>query len=190
MCLSHNLLIRYPWRAFAIAEDYQYYLTLIQHGERVRFIPEAVVRSQMPTTFTQMRTQDVRWESEEPSQSTWRIALKLLTNGLRLRDFVRLEAVAELLVPPLSLLMGLCLLTLIVSLLVWSLQGLLISLLLVGGLLCYIGTAFYLLRPPYRVYRAFFHAPGFMAWKLWVYFVVRRSKKHTGEWIRTSRTGL
>ena len=78
MCLSRALLMRYPWQAFSIAEDYQYYLTLVQHGERVRYVPEAIVRSQMPTTFAQMRTQDIRWESSERSQSTWRIALRLL----------------------------------------------------------------------------------------------------------------
>ncbi len=56
MCLSHEILQRYPWQAFGIAEDYQYYLTLVQHGVRVSYVPEAIVRSQMPVTFQQMRT--------------------------------------------------------------------------------------------------------------------------------------
>ncbi len=55
--------------------------------------------------------------------------------------------------------------------------------------MCYIGTALYLLRPPRGVYIAFLYAPGFMLWKLWVYFVLRRSKKYTSEWVPTSRTG-
>jgi cellulose synthase/poly-beta-1,6-N-acetylglucosamine synthase-like glycosyltransferase len=188
MCLSHALLQRYPWRAFAIAEDYQYYLTLILHGERVLFVPEAVVRSQMPTTFSQMRTQDVRWESQEPSQSAWRIAPKLLMNGLRLRDFVRIEAVAELLVPPLSLLVGWCLLTVLLSLFLAFQPELLLSLLLTGGLMFYLITALYLLHPHREIYKALIYAPGFIVWKLWVYFVLSRSKKHTSEWIRTNRT--
>ena len=188
MCLSRTLLMRYPWQAYSLSEDYQYYLTLVGHGERVRYVPEAVVRSQMPTTFAEMRTQDVRWESVETGQKTWRIALKLLGSGLRSRDFVRIEAVAELLTPPLSFLVCWCLLTLIASLLLWSPPGLLLSLILVGGLICYVGTALYLMHPPHEVYMAFLHAPGFMIWKLWVYFVLRRSKKHTSEWIRTSRT--
>ena len=188
MCLSRSLLMRYPWQAFAIAEDYQYYLTIVQQGERVHYVPEAVARSQMPTTFTQMRTQDVRWESAAPHQSTWRIALKMLRDGLRLRDFVRVEAVAELLVPPLSLLVSWCLLTLILSFLLWSLPELFFSFILIGGLMCYLGTALYLVHPPREVYRALFYAPGFMVWKLWVYFVLSRSKKHTSEWVRTSRT--
>lgn len=188
MCLSRSLLMRYPWQAYSLSEDYQYYLTLVRHGERVCYVPEAVVRSQMPTTFAQMRTQDVRWESLEGGQKTWWVALKLLESGLRSRDFARLEAVAELLTPPLSFLVCCCLFTLIASLSLWSLPDLLLSLALIGGLICYLGTALYLTRPPRKVYMALLHAPGFMIWKLWVYFVLRRSKKHTSEWIRTSRS--
>jgi cellulose synthase/poly-beta-1,6-N-acetylglucosamine synthase-like glycosyltransferase len=187
MCLSRDLLVRYPWQAFAIAEDYQYYLTLVQHGERVHYVPEAVARSHMPTTFARMRTQDVRWESSELGQPTWRIALKLLNAGLQLRNLVCFEAIAELLTPPLSFLVCWCLLTLIASLVVWSLPSLLLSLLLLGGLVCYLGTALYLLNPPREVYTALCYAPGFIVWKLWVYFVLSRNKKHSNEWVRTSR---
>src|SRR5579875_954936 len=48
---------------FRAPEDYQYYLTLVQHGEKVVFMPAALVRSEMPSTFAQMRTQDIRWEA-------------------------------------------------------------------------------------------------------------------------------
>jgi cellulose synthase/poly-beta-1,6-N-acetylglucosamine synthase-like glycosyltransferase len=187
MCLSRTLLLRYPWQAYSLSEDYQYYLTLVRHGERVRYVPEAVVRSQMPTTFAQMRTQDVRWESSEGGQKTWSVALQLLESGLRSRDFARIEAVAELLTPPLSFLVSCCLLAFIASLFLRSLPGLLLSLILVGGLMCYIGTALYLVRPPRKVYMAFLHAPGFMLWKLWVYFVLRRSPRYASKWERTSR---
>ncbi|MHB8597387.1 MAG: glycosyltransferase family 2 protein [Ktedonobacteraceae bacterium] len=187
MCLSHALLTRYPWQAFGQAEDYQYYLTIVEHGERVVYVPDAVVRSQMPATFAQMRTQDIRWESSSGSQSTWHAVGTLLKAGLQQRDYVRIEAVAELLTPPLSLLVSWCMLTFVLSLFIRPWSGLLISTLLVGGLLCYIGTAFYLLRPPQAVYKALLHAPGFVLWKLWVYFVLKRSRKHAGEWVRTSR---
>lgn len=188
MCLTHDLLERYPWQSFGQSEDYQYYLTLMEHGERVHYVPEAVVRSQMPTTFAQMRTQDIRWESTDGSQAHWRAALRLLKAGIRSRDFKRVEAIAELLTPPLSFLAFWCLLTFIIALFLWSLPGLFINLLLICGLLGYIGTALYLLRPPRSVYIALLHAPGFVIWKLWVYFVIRRSKQHVGKWVRTSRS--
>lgn len=188
MCFTRGLLQRHPWQAFSLTEDYQYYLTLVQHGERIRYVPEAVVRVQMPTTFAQMRTQDIRWESSEGGQPLWRTAFNLLGAGLRYRDWRRIEATAELLTPPLSLLVSSCLLMLMASLFLWFPPALLTGLLLISGLMCYIGTALYLLRPPRSVYLALLYAPGFVIWKLWVYFVLRRSKKHTGTWVRTSRT--
>ncbi len=188
MCLSRDLLMRHPWQAFGIAEDYQYYLTLIQYGEWVRYVPEAIVRSQMPTTFAQMRTQDVRWEASQPQQAPWRIALRLLSTGIRMGSFIRIEAAVELLTPPLSFLVSACLLMFVASLLLWSPFEIVLILALLGGLAGYIATAFYLLRPPRTVYKALLHAPGFMSWKLWVHFVLSRSRKHRSEWVRTSRT--
>ncbi len=54
-----------------------------------------------------------------PQQSQWRLALQLLRAGLRTRSIVPLEAVAELLTPPLSLLVAACLLICVASLLLW-----------------------------------------------------------------------
>ncbi len=187
MCLSRSLLMRHPWQAFSLAEDYQYYLSLMQHGEKVLYMPDAIVRSEMPSTFAQMRTQDIRWESPDDSQPAWRIAWKLLKAGISNRDFVRIEAIAELLTPPLSYLVIWCLLMFLGSLLLWSIPNLMISLVIIGCLFCYISTAIYLLRPPRILYMALLHAPGFMLWKLWVILVVRRNKKHTAEWVRTTR---
>jgi cellulose synthase/poly-beta-1,6-N-acetylglucosamine synthase-like glycosyltransferase len=188
MCLSHEILQRYPWRAFGIAEDYQYYLTLVRDGVRVSYVPEAIVRSQMPVTFGQMRTQDVRWEAGAPQQSQWRIALQLLSAGLRKGSIVRLEAVAELLTPPLSLLVVSCLLLFVVSLLLFSPLQIILGLLLFAGVSYYIATALSLLHAPSAVYKALLYAPGFVLWKLWVFFILRRSRKHTKEWVRTART--
>ena len=188
MCFSYDLLEQYPWQAFSLTEDYQYYLRLVQHGERILYVPDAIVRSLMPTMFTQMQTQDIRWEAYIDSEPVWKTAWKLLNAGIRNGDFVRLEAIAELLTPPLSLLVSWCLLTLIASLLLWSLPGFFIGLILTAGLIYYLSTATYLLRPPRTVYVALLHAPGFILWKLWVLLVLRRSKKYAREWIRTSRT--
>lgn len=188
MCLSQALVTRYPWHSFALAEDYQYYLNLVKHGQKVLYVPDAIVRSEMPTTFAHMRTQDIRWEAPDTSQSVWKSAWDLLKLGVSHRDVVRIEAIAELLTPSLSALIGWSLLMFLGSLLLWSMPNLLMSLLLIGGLSFYLGTPFSLLHPPRAVTRALWHAPGFMLWKLWVVLVVKRSKKQTTEWIRTSRT--
>lgn len=187
MCLTRALLDRYPWQAFSLAEDYQYYLTLVQHGEKVMYMPEAIVRSEMPSTFAQMRTQDIRWETAQGGQSTREAVWKLGKAGLKSRDLARLEAICELLTPPLSSLVGLCVTACLLSVVLWSPLDILISVLLIGGLVWYLSTAFILLRPPHIVLRALLSAPRFVLWKLWVGLILKRSKKYTAEWVRTSR---
>lgn len=189
LCLSHSLIERHPWEAYSLTEDYEYYLTLVQNGIRVQFVPEAIVRTHMPVTFEQMRTQDIRWESSTGGYQTMQVAWKLLRSGVLLRDFMRIDAVAELLTPPLSLLVGYCSLSFVASLLMKSRIGTLISCIMAGSLFTYISTGFYVLRPPLAVYKAFLYAPRFMLWKLWVFLVLRHKKKHTNEWVRTSRVG-
>jgi cellulose synthase/poly-beta-1,6-N-acetylglucosamine synthase-like glycosyltransferase len=188
MCFTHDLLERCPWQAHDLSEDYQYYLTLVRHGERVRYVPEAVVRAQMPITFAAMRTQDIRWESVSHDETVWSVASGLLKAGLRLRKWFCFDALLELFTPTLSFMLSWCLLTLLASLLLLYLPTLIFSLLLTGAVFFYIGTGFYLLRPPHIVYKALLYAPGFMLWKLWIILVLRRSKKYTSEWIRTSRS--
>ncbi len=187
MCFRRSLLERYPWQAFSIAEDYEYYLSLIEQGVRVRYVPDAIVHSPMPTTFEEMRTQDIRWEASNPSRSKLNVTLSLLKGGFRSRDFARIEAVAEYLTPPLSFLACCTLLTFIVSLLIGTIPEILFGFLLVSGLVGYVGTGPFLLRPPAAIYRALLYSPVFMLWKVWVYLVLRRSKRHRSEWVRTSR---
>jgi len=142
----------------------------------------------MPTTLAQMQTQEIRWSGSGASQPVRQTVWMLFRSGARNADFVRLEAIAEILTPPLSFLLTWCLLALIGSLLLGSLAGAYISLILTAGVFYYIGTGIYLLRPPRKVYMALLHAPRFVLWKLWVLLVLKRRKKNTGEWIRTSRT--
>ncbi|MEO7002755.1 MAG: glycosyltransferase family 2 protein [Ktedonobacterales bacterium] len=190
MCLTPQLLACHPWQAFGLSEDYQYYLTLIASGERIRFVPDAQVRSVMPTTVRQLQAQDIRWETLSPDAAGWqrRIAWRLLVDGLCTRDWVRLDALAELLTPPLSALVGACVLALVAAIALLAPVQLLIGVLLCALLLVYVGSAFYLLRPPGGVYRALIHAPAYVMRKLWVYFVLRRRRKHTSAWVRTART--
>src|SRR4026209_716346 len=43
MFLSQDLIVRHPCKAFGLGEDYQYYLALIEQGERVAYVPDAAV---------------------------------------------------------------------------------------------------------------------------------------------------
>jgi cellulose synthase/poly-beta-1,6-N-acetylglucosamine synthase-like glycosyltransferase len=194
MCLTHEILTRHPWRAFGLSEDYQYYLTLVSSGDRVLFIPDAKVYSVMPTTARQLQSQDIRWETLSPDASSWqrRIAWHLLVDGIRLRSWVRLDALAELLTPPLSVLAGGTAVVFIAGVIVQIVFGvwvpILLAALLALALLNFVGSAFLLLHPPRQVYRALAVAPVYMMRKLWIYYVLRRLRKHTSSWVRTPRT--
>ncbi|HLY31973.1 MAG TPA: glycosyltransferase family 2 protein, partial [Ktedonobacterales bacterium] len=189
VCLTPAMLARHPWQAFGLSEDYQYYLTLVAAGERVVFVPDAHVYSVMPTTVRQLQTQDIRWESISPDARGWqrRIAWRLFADGVRKHDWTRLDALAELLTPPLSALVGACALVTVAALALLASVQLAVGVLLIVMLFAYVGSAFYLLRPPGAVYRALFHAPAYIIRKLWVYFVLRRQRRHTSAWVRTAR---
>lgn len=190
MCLTHELLVRYPWQAFGLSEDYQYYLSIVSSGEKVLFVPDADVRSVMPTTSRQLQTQDIRWESLNPDAKAWqrRIGWGLLGEGIRRGSWVRLDALVELLIPPLSVLGGGSAALLIAAIALQAPVQVALAVGLVAMLVAYVASAFVLLRPPLGVYRALVYAPAYMARKLWIYFVLRRLRKNTNSWVRTSRT--
>lgn len=190
VCLTHELLMRHPWQAFGLSEDYQYYLSIIASGEKVLFVPDADVRSVMPTTSRQLRTQDIRWETLNPDASAWqrRIGWRLLRDGIRRHSWVRLDALAELLTPPLSVLGGGSVALLIAAVVLQAPLQIALAVALIVMLAAYVASAFVLLRPPLGVYRALVYAPAYVARKLWIYFVLRRLRKNTASWVRTSRT--
>jgi hypothetical protein len=137
-----------------------------------------------------MRTQDIRWESGAPEQPGWKTVLRLLRLAARERDWVRLETAFEFLTPPLSLMVGGSVLLFLLSCVLYSWLTLGLACALLFGLACYLGTGLYFMRPTRETYQALWHAPRFMLWKLWVYLVVRRSKQHSAEWVRTSRSSV
>lgn len=192
MCLSRQILSSHPWRAYGLSEDYQYYLTVVSTGVRVLFVPEAKVYSVMPTTVRQLQSQDIRWETMSPGSSAWqrRIARHLLVDGFRLHDWVRLDALAELVVPPLSVLVGGTVLLLVASIIGGGSTLILLAAFLGVALLFYAGSAFLLLRPPLAVYGALIYAPAYLLRKLWIYFVLRRRRRHISAWVRTPRTAI
>lgn len=187
MCLSRALLERFPWQAFGLAEDYQYYLDIVAAGERVWYVPEAVVRSHMPGSFEQMRSQDVRWEAGSPEAPAGRMALRLIRAGLRRRSITPIDAAAELLVPPLSSLVAALLIVLLGAAAIGTTGERVLGAALLASFALYIGSAFVMLRPGWATYRALLYAPGYMAWKLWVQIVLKRRGHTRTEWVRTVR---
>ena len=51
MCFSADVLRRFSWRWFTLAEDVEFHLALVKAGMRVDFAPETTVLADMPVTW-------------------------------------------------------------------------------------------------------------------------------------------
>ena len=180
-----SVLDEYGWEWFTLAEDVELHLALVAAGLRVDFVPETTVLADMPVTYTQAESQNERWERGRIEMLRER-GLGLVLDGIRHRDPVRLDAVAEQLIPPLSVPVVLGGAVLAGSVLFRARAAALLAAFGVAGQLGYILAALALVRAPWRVYRSLAYAPGYIGWKVWLY---GRSlgAKGGGAWIRTER---
>src|SRR3712207_8306740 len=58
MCFAREVLDRFSWRWYTLAEDVEFHLALVKEGIRVDFAPAATVLADMPVTFAQARSQN------------------------------------------------------------------------------------------------------------------------------------
>jgi cellulose synthase/poly-beta-1,6-N-acetylglucosamine synthase-like glycosyltransferase len=185
MAFLTEVLDRHGWKWFTLAEDVELHLALIEAGLRVDFAPETTVLAEMPVTFEQAASQNERWERGRLEMLRER-GLSLLLDGLKQRDPVRVDAVVEQLIPPLSVPVLLAGATLAGGLLTRSRLATVLAAFGLGGQIAYVLAALALVRAPGRVYLALAYAPTYVAWKFWVYarsFVARGD----GPWVRTTR---
>jgi 1,2-diacylglycerol 3-beta-glucosyltransferase len=185
MCFRSEVLDRFGWGAASLAEDVEFHTHLLQTGLRVTYAPEALVTAEMPTSLSQARSQQARWERGRLALIR-ACALPLLRSGLRQRDPARFDAAAEILVPPLSVIVLLVALCAAVALL----AGWVPTLWLAGGLLAalalYLIAGVVLARLSIRAYLSLLVAPIYILWKCWVYFVALLGRGGSG-WRRTDR---
>jgi cellulose synthase/poly-beta-1,6-N-acetylglucosamine synthase-like glycosyltransferase len=87
-----------PFASESLAEDRDYYLALVQSGERIRFVPGAWVSSDAPTTFQASMEQQLRWETG--NRATGRtVVWKTLKAGIDTRSGSMLLAGGNALMP-------------------------------------------------------------------------------------------
>lgn len=186
MCFASPVLDRFGWEAFALAEDAEFHLRLVGEGVKVTYADEASVLAEMPTSLRQAHTQNLRWERGR-LQLLRDFGPRLIAVGVRRRDIAQLDAIAEQLVPPLSVLIGaavaFCCLTAGFARpgprrLSWT---------VLAGQVGYVGAGLLLVRARPRVYFALLGAPAYVLWKLWIYAVAATHLSDT-RWVRTART--
>lgn len=185
MCFSRDVIERLGWGSHSLAEDAEYHALLVTHGIRVVYVPEAVVTSEMPTSLRQARSQQARWERGR-LDLVRACAGPLLRSFLQNHDLAALDAVLEIAVPPLSMLMAAGVACLGCAILLRWEPALLLAVALLALLALHVCIGAALAELSGRAYLSLLRAPLYIAWKCWVYlaaFVGRGG----GPWVRTER---
>ncbi len=195
MCFSRSVMERIPWSGESITEDIEYTLRLVSAGVRIRYLPNAVVRAQMPTTSGQAASQRARWEGGR--YALLKKARVLLLQGVRSRSLVVVDRAVELIMPPFVELMALpivmsagCAMWLAAApqsggalVALWAWLSVLVS------AVVYLAAGLIVGRVPLSTASALLFAPFYALWKFGVYagLILRRG---TGGWRRTERRTL
>jgi 1,2-diacylglycerol 3-beta-glucosyltransferase len=185
MCFAAPVLERFGWGAFTLAEDSEFHLQLVAGGVRVAYSPEATVLAEMPVTLRQSRSQNLRWERGR-LQLLRTHGWGLLASGVRHRDPVRLEALAEQLVPPLSVLTAVTSATLAATALQSRIGPRRLATAVVLGQAGYVFSGLALAGARPRAYLSLLFSPLYAAWKVWVYLLAALHLRDD-RWVRTGR---
>jgi cellulose synthase/poly-beta-1,6-N-acetylglucosamine synthase-like glycosyltransferase len=190
MCFTMELLREVPHDAFSVVEDLEYGIRLGEHGHRVHYAGEAHVYGEMVSSENASRTQRARWEGGR-WQMAKRHAIPLLARAVQQRNPVLADLAMDVLVPPLSVLVGATVLG------VGASAALAVvtrrpnaALLLFGSsaisLVAYAARGWQVSGTGVRGLATLGYAPVYMAWKATLR--LRRTRR-AGEWVRTARQG-
>ena len=191
MCFAVEALRRVPWDAYSKAEDLEYGLKLLLNGIGVMFAPEAKVYATMPADARNAESQRARWEGGR-FPVVKQFAGSMLVAAFRRRSFAVLDALIDLVTPPLVNLMGFALLMGIFSALFWlaGVPGMgyvtLVWFLSVaaGGLHVIVGLN--AAGADRKLFAALLHIPRYVLWKVVLYAKLLRGGT-SNEWVRTTR---
>jgi cellulose synthase/poly-beta-1,6-N-acetylglucosamine synthase-like glycosyltransferase len=184
MAFRRDVLEALPWQAFSGVEDAEQHLLLVLSGAKVRFVPGASVYGHMPATFAAAQSQQTRWEAGRLAllRRYWTRLLRASFTG----NGSAAVALAELAIPPLSVVLLTGAIVTLVSLALAPVVLASLSLASLGGLFLYVLAALPLARLRPRAYLALIQAPRFILWKMQLY--VREAQRRVDPaWTRTSR---
>jgi hypothetical protein len=184
MCFSAEILRRFEWRWFTLAEDVEFHLELIGQGIPVQFAWETWVKADMPVTLSQASSQNERWEGGR-AQLARKVAPRLIWGGLRRRDWRQIDAAFEQLIPPLSVPFVMAAAAIAGGLMVENQLLSLLACACLAGYAGYLITALILVRASARVYFALSVAPVYILWKVGLY--ARSLFSAQSSWVRTAR---
>lgn len=189
MCFHREIIDNYGWNAFTVGEDWEYYVKVINKGERIAFAQHVRVCHQESTSLKQATTQRMRWSSGRFA-ILWQYGLGLFFRGVMERNLLKFDASLPLILPNPSLAMNLTVLGFLASsilLFVYSNVALFFwySCLILFQFILFVSGVLYT-KNKMRSFLSIFIAPLFLGWKMIIdilsLFGVGRKK-----WVRTKR---
>jgi cellulose synthase/poly-beta-1,6-N-acetylglucosamine synthase-like glycosyltransferase len=195
MCFSRELVDRFGYPATSVVEDMELALIYLHNGIGVKFAPGAQVYGQMTTTRKEADSQRKRWEGGRFTLvREW--ALPLFLRGIATRNWAKVDAAIDLIVPPLTILvvpavLGWCLIFSLLEVYSTWVEYLAFGIwtMTLAALLFYIAVGLLLTRAPLGVWLQLTAIPLFVIWKSAVYLrmIISQGFKGPSEWIRTGR---
>ncbi|WP_292002849.1 glycosyltransferase family 2 protein [Chlorobium sp.] len=187
MAFRTTLLQRTGWPSHSIVEDMEYSLLLLQQGISVHYNPEAVIRSEMVRSGKNASSQRSRWEGGRftlVAQLTLPIFKRFIATG----SPKYLVALAELVVPPLSLLVLLFAAGTLLALVPGNPRWLALPAVWWAILIFYVASGQLQRNAPLSTWAVLLAAPLYILWKIPLYaaMLIRRKSE---TWIRTAREG-
>lgn len=184
MAFHRPVLERLGWPCNSIVEDLEYSNYLLSKGIRVHYNPDAVIFGEMPTRKDQAAPQRQRWE-----EGRFRLAFMnipaLFLDFLTRWKFAFLDAIFDLLILPLSLLLALN--AVLFSWAWFAYPDSLVQITLGSlAIFTYVLVGIALKRPPRYVWVALLASPAFILFKLGVYAKMLLLRPGSG-WTRTAR---
>lgn len=192
MCFRSSLLAEVPHDAYSLVEDLEYGLRLGRKGYRVAYAAEADVLGEMVSGEKASRSQRHRWEHGR-AQMLRLHGWPLLRDALAQRSGLLFDLAMDVLVPPLSRVVGLGGLGLLAATALLGFTG--------HGVAAAVAYALALTGVGLYVLAGWWHsgtglrgaldlalAPAYVAWKVLLAVQGRATKKPT-EWVRTTREG-
>jgi cellulose synthase/poly-beta-1,6-N-acetylglucosamine synthase-like glycosyltransferase len=178
--LRAGLLERLPYRAHSVVEDLEYHLLLVNAGERVHFVVDAVVTGEIADTRDGARTQRTRWEGGRLRM------LREHLGPLLKRTLTGDRAAAELLADLLLLPLGMHVLLLLAAAL---LGGVGTHAALIGVFAIGLYVAAILWRGPTTAQDlgALAFSPFYLAWKVTLLPATLLHSRRRALWVRSTR---
>lgn len=165
MVFRSDVLARTGWQAMSIGEDLEQTFCLLERGERIEFVPDALVRAQEATTLGQGYTQRQRWATGRRALTAR--ARSAIAEGIRNRSLHSIDTGIDILMPTYSKLLNWSFVALGISLMVspWTLGPVILVSLALLYQIFEVVVALRIMRAGRQFVVSLAFAPLFLAWK-------------------------